>query len=523
MTLDRDRQLAALARALTGPRHGPREELPSFPSDHYAVGALRAVRHASMPVDGDASEARSARRPSVMGLSFTVEGTSPAVVVRAHAGVYAPSADGSWRRRDAAITPPGPLALRSGVYAIDAGDHTRWWVRSVARGARWEVTVSLENAALPGSARVEAEALHLFQVGFDVEASDAARLVPHDLAAARAHTGADLRALLGDDAPVWAVGHRCAATWGVRDGRRVVATTWAPQGHVPELLIDDGHEEARPTFDVESLARAPDARSLAAQLDALPAAYTRWTRALAARVDALVAAESLSAARACAARDVVHAAAAVTPLLREAAASLVAHDRPRRALQLALEAAATCHRWGAARDRALRWGPPLLALLVLSADELARPSAGSDALGASGLLWALAGDDTANAHAALVAFALLLRRLRGAPGDEGAALARYVALHVPRWERGRFLHAALACEHLRRAHPTLGAAPFPVGVVAEVPALFGPYWPGVRDAAPEHRATLVEVVGARLGTPGDVLLHAMAAWPAQRRGCAATA
>lgn len=66
-----------------------------------------------------------------------------------------------------------------------------------------------------------------------------------------------------------------------------------------------------------------------------------------------------------------------------------------------------------------------------------------------------------------------------------------------------------------KAADALGAAPVALGgVVADVPALFGSYRPAVRDAAPEDRATLVDVVSARFATPYDVLLHAVEAWAA---------
>lgn len=511
MTAPRDRLLQQLERDLLGPQHGEGEEITAWPSDQYISGILYPASIEVNPEDdeeGDAGDDDDGspggvvptslmRRPSVMGVSFAMEGSRPMLRLHAHAALYVarPNADDpehpdAWKRQPVVLAPTDAIEVRDGRYSIPAGTHGRWWIRGMKRDARWQVTVVLENTARPEPGRVASESAHLFQVGFEVEAAGESCIVPRHTR----RTNADdedgrINDLIYREAEEWAVGHTCAATWESREGRQVVASTWIPRQVVPAMSAD-GHEVFREEsakrtwqsgtcFDAGTLAHAPDGATLGHLLDAVPAAYERWQRDVAARIETEAARGALTPSMAKQARENLDGAAAVTARIRDGIALLAdpKNHSVRRAFQLAQHAMLLQRQWGDGNPNAkLAWRPFQLAFQLLTLRGIATPREADGTpnpdRNVMDLLWFPTGGGKTEAYLALTAFTLILRRLRVSNPDDGAGVAvlmRYTLrlLTVQQFERASRL--VLACEYLRRdglrrGDASLGTVPFSIGL-----------------------------------------------------------
>ena len=513
MNTSRDRLLDQLVIDLIGPHGGPREAIRARPSDQYVSGILYPPTDEANPEDDDVSGAGEdddgthdqgappsvMRRPSVMGISFAMEGAAPTIAVRASAARYTPRLDSrserpdAWLREALSLSPPEPVAVREGIHVVEVPNIARWWFRGVRRDGRWQVTVSLENTQVAPPEHAAFEAAHLFQVRFEVEALGDATIVPRRVQPPVAQDPLDEDTRINDliyrDAEEFAVGHTCGATWTIRDGRVVVASEWIPRQLVKSMSAN-GHavfagEAAKRThaggncFDAGTLADAPDGATLKHLLDAVPEAYERWQRDLAQRIARDEAAGTLTPEMASQARENLDNARAVSARIRGGIALLSdpANTGVRRAFQLAQRAMVVQRRWSDGKATAkLTWRPFQLAFQLLTLRGLACPH---DADGAHDpdravmdLLWFPTGGGKTEAYLGLTAFVLIWRRLRAQQPDEGAGVAvlmRYTLrlLTVQQFERASRL--VLACEHLRReaekgGDNSLGSVPFSIGL-----------------------------------------------------------
>ncbi|MCX6951308.1 MAG: hypothetical protein NTV51_03860, partial [Verrucomicrobia bacterium] len=433
----------------------------------------------------------------VMGISFAMEGARPILRIRAQAAVYVarvnaddPEHPDAWLRQSVELAPADPIEVRDGRYSIPAGKHGRWWIRGMKRDARWQVTVVLENTARPEPGRVASESAHLFQVGFEVEAVGESRIAPrHSLRTNADDEDGRINDLIYREAEEWAVGHTCAASWQVREGCHVVASTWIPE-QVVSAMSADGHEvfreeaatrtwESGTCFDAGTLARAPDGATLGRLLDAVPAAYERWQRDVATSIEAEARRNALTPSMTKQARENLNGAAAVTARIRDGIALLAdpANHAVRRAFQLAQHAMLLQRQWGDNNPQAkLSWRPFQLAFQLLTLRGIAVPREADGTLNPDrnvmDLLWFPTGGGKTEAYLALTAFTLILRRLRVDNPDDGAGVAvlmRYTLrlLTVQQFERASRL--VLACEYLRReghkgGDASLGTVPFSIGL-----------------------------------------------------------
>jgi len=510
MTADRERLLEQLAIDLMGPQLGPEEVITAWPSDQYISGILYPPSLEPQAEDDDATDVSEAddgspgsavppgmtRRPSVMGVSFALEGDAPSIIIRAKAATYVPKVNAedperadSWTRRAAHLDPVGAVPVHQGLHRYAAGVYGRWWIRGLRHDGRWQVTVALENTGKHEPGRIRSEEAHLFQVAFEIEAVAGARIVPrYSRKADTADPDTRIHNLIYRGALEYAVGHTCGATWAHRDGRCVVSTTWVPRYTVPAMSAD-GHalfrEEAAARasehgdcFRAEALAQAPDAPALAHLLEGLPAAYERWRQGVSARVDAGLADGSLTPDMAGTARENLAVAADVTRRIRAGIGAVTdpADPAARRAFQLAQRAMVTQRRWAKGQGESLTWRPFQLAFQLLALGGIAAPRRASGEVDPDrdvmDLLWFPTGGGKTEAYLALTAFTLILRRLRHADADEGAGvtvLMRYTLrlLTVQQFERAARL--VLACEHLRREAAkggdlSLGKVPFSIGL-----------------------------------------------------------
>jgi hypothetical protein len=510
MSATRDALLAQLERDLIGPQGGDDEVLSRvWPSDQYIAGILYPPREEPNPEDDEEAESADEddgspgtvvpssfmRRPSVMGISFAVEGNAPEVVIRARAARYEPrmgedpQIPEAWQRRPLDPSPPAPVQVSQGLQQIVIPGIGRWWLRGLSQGSRWQVTVAFENTEAPAPGRRYSETAHLFQTGFEVAAGTDTRIVPRLANRTGAHDGMDEDARVNDliyrDAEEFAVGHTCGTTWRRTGNEVIVASTWIPH-HAVRSMSADGHavfaREAaarssggRSPLDATALAEAPDATALRRLLETIPVAYARWLGDVRARVDAETAAGRLTEARAGQARENITIAEGANARIQAGIEALCApgNDRLRRAFQLSQRAMVLQRCWANnAPTATLLWRPFQLAFQLLSLSGLAFPQLPDGTRNPDrdvmDLLWFPTGGGKTEAYLGLTAFVLLWRRLRGEHPDEGAGvtvLMRYTLrlLTVQQFERAARL--IVACEQLRREHPSeLGSIPFSIGL-----------------------------------------------------------
>jgi hypothetical protein len=506
----RDQLLHHLVRDLIGPQNGAHEEIKAWPSDQYITGILYPSDLGANPEDDDDHDgvdddegspggvvpAGMTRRPSVMGISFAVEGASPRIRITARGARYAAQgADdeskppASWIRRPVDLSPPTPITVKAGLQSIATTLDAVWWVRGLLRDGQWQVTVALQNTAKPGSGRRASEETHLFQVGFEVEAVDGARIIPRNTRRAGAHEALDederINEVIYRDRKEFAVGHTCGASWTAHEPV-TVRSAWVPEQRVP-AMSPDGHrcfvEEATKgavngatCYDAEALANAADGAALGRLLQSLPRAYTRWLDDVEAKIADEEKRSALSASMAAQARENVRNARDVLGRIQGGVDMLAApeNEKIRRAFQLAQRAMLIQRRWGVeSKTAAMSWRPFQLAFQLLTLRGIAAADeASKQEREVMDLLWFPTGGGKTEAYLAITAFTLFWRRLRQDAPDRGAGVAvlmRYTLrlLTVQQFERASRL--VLACESLRRdaqrAHDaSLGAVPFSIGL-----------------------------------------------------------
>jgi hypothetical protein len=470
---------------LMGPT-APDELIQDRPTDRYMTGILYPQESAisveedeGLGIAGSDDEAAveeavpliSTMKPSSVGISFSVEGPSPAIQTHVRCGVY--RVEGSeksdantrqWRRT--ALNTTVALALEPGVAeeVLEAhgirGLKLYVQVSPADRGSR-NVTVALVNLQARGETRTESEERTFFQVEVEVCPSPGTTFVARP---SRKHAiDEDGRAarLIYRDAEEIATGHTCAAAWDVKD-RIVTAvrTEWLPTAVVPAVspLGDESFRSitAGEKLDAAWLASAPPSELVAA-LRELVAAYRAWIEDSRGRVTKLP--EELQGQ----ARSHLEECERGATRMGVSIEAIESMPAVRRAFQLSQNAMDVQRRWTEAKP--LKWRPFQLGFQLLVLAGLAdRHHSDREVMD---LLWFPTGGGKTEAYLALTAFTFFIRRLQATAPDDGAGVAvlmRYTLrlLTVQQFQRAAVM--VLACEHLRRREGGLGTTPFSIGL-----------------------------------------------------------
>ncbi|WP_328812275.1 helicase-related protein [Rhodococcus sp. NBC_00297] len=492
-----------LEKDLFGPGGGEGEILDEAPLDRYVVGVLWPAEAAlqeepepdsaeSDPVDSasDTPVAQSMMRyPTSMGLTFTVDSELAETVTLSVAGArYIPSdipdatpADGGTRRRTRAKPDTwSRLAANADdiVHSITApGTKTRdvapglqlYTLTRKPRNGTVTISAVLRNTLASSKGELR-DANAWFQVGITVTTEGAAlvdRGAPNRLGDDADLLSADL---MYRNARTFGIGHGCAVTWDTT-GQVVtdrIETTLLPTYEVSRARpgsVDDDDIDLR----MSKLGHASSA-DVVAGLERLVESYRSWIAEREAEVTSggTDVPESLEPTAMDHFRNARHAADRI-----EAGIALLAGDpEVFEAFQLANQAMQTQRarqvwvRNGATgpMDEGLdqTWYPFQIAFVLLNLPGLA--DAGHNDRDIADLLWFPTGGGKTEAYLGLVAFILLLRRIRNTEAIGVAVIMRYTLrlLTIQQFERATMLLCAL--ERIRIGHGGLGSRPFSIGL-----------------------------------------------------------
>lgn len=274
-------------------------------------------------------------------------------------------------------------------------------------------------------------------------------------------------ALLFRERKEWAVGHNTSIRSPVpdADGRvRKLETTQLPCYEVPDV---EHREVSGLTLGMADLAKL-EGKGLARALDALPAEYARW---LDAQRHCSLERKGLEETR----DQLMQKADVALERVREGIALLERDDVVREAFTLANQAmhVAAIQADTQREDRRYvegrrpKWRPFQLAFVLLSLASLADPRHKDREI--ADMIYFPTGGGKTEAYLGLVAFMLLLRRLRGkSRSDEGrgvAVILRYTLRLLTLDQLGRAATLICALEELRRRDPKkLGNTRFSIGL-----------------------------------------------------------
>ncbi len=524
----------AVLRDLLGPAGGPEEEVNEGSlRERYLVGMLAprgeplppeqdddlAVTEAGSPEDGqpDAGPpALTSMSPSSMGLTFTVAGDAPTLLITARWGRYhrelsetiVTAKTGApkmvWKREPVERTSPlirlaqGPIAAWN-----PSEEQPEVKVSGLVRrlNDEWIVTLFLVNGQPTPTKRQDRA--WLFQVELSVAAPDDAAIFrgrPHldDGGTADAAVQAEQRALAMTYRRriEFAIGHgisvRAEPAPGQPERAVRIATCAVPSYEVARTDAPSPQDIgglARLTLDMKTLADTPDT-TIAEHLDALPDAYAAWIAEQRARVDDP--ATGLGAAR-----DVAIAAlercTVAQERIREGIALLTGSPQAAEAFRFMNRAMwlqrthtlyAEERRRNGARTLAdldlpvnRSWRPFQLAFILINLagiTDLAHPDRGAGAEAIADLLWFPTGGGKTEAYLGLTAYTLAIRRLQGPvggrDGEQGVAvLMRYTLRLLTLQQTQRASTLICACESIRRDAQTRGdrrwgETPFRIGL-----------------------------------------------------------
>ena len=255
----------------------------------------------------------------------------------------------------------------------------------------------------------------------------------------------------------WAVGHGCATEPVVQDGTVVGArSVWIPQAEVVKVGTRD--VEAVET-GMEALAELSDAASVHAALDGLPEAYREWIEEQAGI--------EVEGQRRQATRDMlVKRARKALDRIADGIELLANDAEARRAFTMANAAMARSQR-KRRPDRAPSWRLFQLAFVLLNVRGVVDPT--SDDRKTVELIFFPTGGGKTEAYLGVIAFTLLLRRMRGQERpDRGlgvAVMLRYTLRLLTLDQLARAAGLICALELLRRDQPSLlGQDRFAIGL-----------------------------------------------------------
>lgn len=274
-------------------------------------------------------------------------------------------------------------------------------------------------------------------------------------------------ALLFRERKEWAVGHNTSIRSPIVDGDgkvRTLATTQLPWYEVPDV---EHRKVDGLTLAMADLAKL-DGRGLARALDALPSEYSKW---LDSQRHHSLDRRSLEETR----DQLMQKGDAALARIREGISLLEADEVAREAFGLANQAmhVAALQADSQREDRRYvegkrpEWRPFQLAFVLMSLASLADP--GHKDREIADLIYFPTGGGKTEAYLGVVAFTLLLRRMRGKRRpDEGrgvSVILRYTLRLLTLDQLGRAATLMCALEELRRRDPMrLGNARFSIGL-----------------------------------------------------------
>ncbi|NLE82091.1 MAG: helicase, partial [Rhodococcus sp.] len=282
----------------------------------------------------------------------------------------------------------------------------------------------------------------------------------------------DSAALMYRHAYSFAVGHGCSAEWKpenvVDGGIAQVSTTFIPTYEVhrarPGALEDVD-------LRMSTLADAP-AETIAANLRGLTAAYRDWIDTREGEIASGTAGVDGDEMTEVAASHIEEMRSAATridagiELLESDARALRAFRLANRAMQL--QRARQDWVRGGARPGELTdgteaaWSPFQIAYVLLNLPGITDPAHADRDI--ADLLWFPTGGGKTEAYLGLVAFVILLRRIRNSSAIGVAVIMRYTLrlLTIQQFERASMLMCSL--ETVRKDNPDLGEHPFSIGL-----------------------------------------------------------
>ncbi len=482
----RQRLADAVRRDLVGPQE-PDETLTDAPFSAYIAGVLyprdsRSVEaDQEVAADDDGTEVAYAdppvalantRYPSSMGLTFAVAASEcDALTITIDAARYAPSGAG-WRREPIDL-PPAEIDLRDQSASdvrvrLDANLELFVRIREADDKGQRAITAVLINtaAARPG----ERDALCYFQTRVHVAQDDAPVFV--DRAAGRSADDIDQRthALLYRDRHTFAVGHGTSATWETssRSDRAIsVSTETIPQREVPVVNSNPAIDTERlAMIDLATLPRA----DVVNRLRSLSAEYGEWIAARMTEASLLRDPDLEQTAN-----DHLDACRKARDRIIGGIATLEHDDEAWRAFQLMNQAMLNQRgrsAWiaggrggdGPTLDDRHRWRPFQIAFILLNLPGATdRDSQDREIVD---LLWFPTGGGKTEAYLGLIAYVILLRRLRGLNDGAGVAvLMRYTLrlLTIQQFERAASLICALEVIRLGLTDE-FGTVPISIGL-----------------------------------------------------------
>lgn len=508
---ERDLLVTALAKEVLGPRAGANEVLPAVedPLDEYITGVLAPHRVPSIELDADEdllgeddqaaddqadpgsdvqfggidlgglpSPSLDPRcRPASLGISFAVEGDSPAVSLACTWARYMRTDTGGWRRepRGELLDPVDCTQDHQVTATSDSG--VRTYVRSRRDGTQWRVSAFLVNETVcrdrPGTED------HVFQPQIRVSCADGTTLVPvQAMRSIRADDEEESLRLLYRGQKSLARGHLCSALWRSVDPERphpsiplpaeipfawidgdavfgaAVRARFSPSDirteYVPIVPVNAPdktwpHSMAAPELDPQILSETWGAQQLRSALEPLADGYEQWIQTRQSSRTGLDPSHQPAASR-----HLQRAQEALTRI-RAAIDLLASDDDVRLAFCFANRAIALQSRW--TKDRVNPWWPFQLAFQLLNIPGVVSHTHPDRDI--CDLLWFPTGGGKTEAYLGLAAFTLAYRRLsafRQGAGDGGAGvgvLSRYTLRLLTIQQFRRALALITACERLR--------------------------------------------------------------------------
>lgn len=473
--------IARLCEDLIGP-HRPDEVFQGVrvrPSDIYLTGILWTLTDRMGAQDDDGSEGDDEedaspsaaspvgqQRPCSMGLSFCVadlDGPSPLRVTLSFAtydfepiaAAEGKPAELKWTRREHRLefdsfkvpvsgSEEHPLNIEG--LAADVRLH----VRATPSAAGRLITLTLINRGVPPEGdRNGAESLLLFQTRIEVKPAGRTKLVPRPARPTANDEDEEIGRLLYRNAPEFAAGHQCSASWQAT-GRlaSVVWTEWIPEASVIAYR-EDGADVFRDlvssgAFDAQQLATLPDDIVLERLLQ-LPAAYHEWIKL---RVDE---AQGLDKGLQPIAERNLKVCSDVCARMAHGVKAMQGNPKLLQAFKLANAAMALQHSWKpTGKSQPLRWRPFQLGFILLAAHSVCNADAPDREV--LDLLWFPTGGGKTEAYLALVAMLAFYRRSIHDDPDDGAgnaALMRYTLRLLTAQQFERACALILACELIR--------------------------------------------------------------------------
>lgn len=522
----------ALQTHLVGP-HATDELLNSSPLDTYSLGFLYPEESEMEEVlDENAGEAvdiedaasdevvslANRQFPSSMGMSFAVRrvGVSEAAMdVSVEFATYEHVGDNNWRRvAHAPAVNPVPLVDHASDHsAVHSGLHFGWRMRPANSAGESTVTVYLCNKNKPVMNRVERASSIYFQPEIRIRLTSGAEFVERpDGAAAIVSEGDKMSdALLYSHTRNLAIGHGCAVEWPTEGIVNELKTTFFPVHEVRRAESNPAIVATKDgCLDMRGPARVGKQETISSMRE-LVGGYESWvsdTRGSASQLPEnlrYVAIRHLDECNRAALRmhrgidalasredpapyEAFKLMSEVMVMQRERSETVLAGREPEPGELVKSE-----------------WRPFQLAFILQCLLGLVDEE--SDERDFADLLWFPTGGGKTEAYLGLIAFDLMLRRLRGRTQGV-AALMRYTLrlLTTQQFERAALMIAC--CEALRRdVAKAIPGVPFAIGLFVG-----GGLTPNNRDKAKKALKVLRESPAADVSKFGNPIQISLCVW-----------